>query len=102
MGRSCLNSHNLLAIQRRQTNVYIKIKLEEAIKLIDSYPEATVNLVEINADGCTFEGDSRSYIYHALQKMGYADKVKVTKIHNGKDEMFLRDLDNLYIKIMRG
>ena len=76
--------------------------VEEAIHLIDSYPMATFHLVEISADGCTFEGDSRSYIYAALQKMGYADIVKVTKIHNGKDEMFLRDLDNLYIKIMRG
>lgn len=74
----------------------------EAITLIDSYPDAAIHLVEITADGCSFEGDSRSYIYNALNKAGYSDRINVTKIHNSKDELFLKDLNNLYMKIQRG
>lgn len=70
--------------------------VDEVTPLVDYYGGENILLVRIEADGCSFRGDSRSYIEHP----NIPDENYIT-LFNKKDEFFYDDLDWIYAFISR-
>lgn len=68
----------------------------EITPLVNAVGGENILLVYLEAEGCSFDGDSRDYVYHnAIPDGNYI------KIFNHKDEAFFDDLDWLYAFISK-